>query len=194
MTALTSPPPPSKVTAAPDVKEDPVAVINGLRLGTSTEAGAECVTSRSPRGIDGELYRFYMRTQGAPGPYLVRDPITKNMVPARDEEGRELFDLDAVKAWNESRPGPGARTGRPVKWTRMRQDLLTATRDGQLVRAATGRPFHLAVELDPRQLQRIGELIAAGLIAEPRGRGGKYRITAAGERWLDQNARTTCTT
>lgn len=191
MNAASLPPSPSKVTATMTTKEDPVAVIErgGLRLGTAADAGEVCVTSRSKRGISAEMFRFYVRTQGAPGPYQVRDPITRKLVAARDEEGRELFDLDAVAEWNANRPGPGARAGRPVKWTEMRRDLMVGARDRKLwLTADTGRPLHADMELTPRHVQRIGELVTAGLLRAPGGdRGGRYRLTKAGQKWLAEH-------
>lgn len=186
-----TPPCPSKVTANMPTKEDPVAVIKSgsLRLGTAVDAGRECVTAKSPEGVPGDVYRFYMRTQGAPGPYLVKDQITGRPVPARDAEGRELFDLDEVRRWNTARPGPGARTGRPVKWTAMREQLLTAARDGHLwLSAQTGRPVHRSIELTPRHVQRISELLDAELLRRPRGRGGRYRLSRTGQEWLAEHA------
>ena len=185
-------PPPSKVTATLSTEEALVAVIerDGLRLGTSEDAGRECVTRESPHGVNGEVYRWYVRTQGAPGPYQVRNPVTEQMVSARDDAGRELFDLGEVAAWNRSRPGPGVRNvpGRPVKWTQMRQDLLEAAQDGHLVRQVRVRMA--GEELTPRQAQRLGELTAAGLIeVEELPEREVYQLTAAGQEWLVENAR-----
>lgn len=188
---MATPPAPSKVTADMTTKEDPVAVIerDGLRLGTAADAGRVCVNPKTGRGVSGPTYRFYVRTQAAPTPYLVRHQITGRKVPARDEQGRELFDLDAVAAWNAERPGPGARTGRPVKWTAQREQMLTAARDRQLwLSDKTGRPVHESLELTARHTQRISELLDAELLRRPRGRGGRYTLTRAGQEWLTATA------
>lgn len=213
MSAAHLPPPPSTVTATTNAKEgDQVAVIerDGLRLGTAADAGRLCVTDRSAEGVSGDLYRYYVREQGAPAPYQVKDPITRKLTSARDADGRELFDLDAVAAWNDARPGPGSRVnpGRPVKWTALRWDLLAGARDGRLTqyivrdylappdappldeglrKLAREHPGE-SLELRARPLQRLGELIGADLIHPAPPRSGRYRLTAAGRRWLDEHA------
>lgn len=159
----------------------------GLRLGTAADAGAVCVTEQSPTGLSAEMFRFYVRTQGAPAPHQVRDPISRDMVAARDAHGRELFDLDEVAAWNAARPGTGARKGRPMRWTQLRHDLLAGARDGTLTRSQSGRACLGGLELRSRALQRIGEFLDAGLLREPRSLRGRYRLTPAGERWLAQH-------
>lgn len=199
--ALQMPPLPRKVTATKDERSDHVAVIerDGLRLGTAADAGPLCITDRSEEGVSGDLYRYYVREQGAPGPYQVKDPITRKPVSARDEQGRELFDLDAVAAWNASRPGAGARVvpGRPVKWSELREVLLAGARDGRLTLNRDGRTYLEAdgepVEQKARNLQRVGELVDAGLIRRPRGQQGRYTLTTAGQRWLEENTRTAST-
>jgi hypothetical protein len=177
---------PSKVTAT-NVKEELVAVIerDGLRLGTAADAGRICVTSRSPGGVSGDMYRYYVREQRAPGPFQVRDPITRKPVSARDEQGRELFDLDAVQRWNAERPGPGARVqpGRPVKFTQLRHDLIAGASEDRLHLRA-GRPWLGDEELRSRQVQRLGELVEAGLLRRPAGERGRFKVTAAGRKWL----------
>jgi hypothetical protein len=176
-------------------EEDHVAVIerDGLRLGTATDAGRLCVTERSPRGVSGDLFRYYGREQDAPGPYKVRDPITRELVSARDSRGRELFDLDAVEKWNASRPGMGARTVRPgqrVRWSPLRRDLLVGARDGRL-RLQQDRPWLGDDELGGNAKQRVGELVEAGLLRRPRGKnGGKYTLTPAGSEWLAEHVPT----
>src|SRR5690606_37956842 len=145
--------------------------------------GRVCVNPRTGKGVSGETYRFYVRTQGAPAPVQIPHPITGRMTTARDEQGRELFDLDAVEAWNKTRPGPGARKGRPLHWTWQREEILTAARDG-LLQLVDGRPEHTGMELTPRQVQRISELVEAGLLSRPDSPHGQFSLTDAGAEWL----------
>lgn len=186
MIATLLPPQPSKVTATNE-RSDQVAVIerDGLRLGTSADAGALC----GKDGVSGDTYRWYVRVYGAPGPYKIPHPITGKMVSARDEQGRELFNLDAVAKWDSGRPGQGVRVqpGRPIKFTQLRWDLLAGARDGRL-HLRDGRP-HLGDEpLAARSLQRLGELLDAGLLDAPPEDSTKrspYPLTDAGRRWLE---------
>jgi hypothetical protein len=195
MSILHRTPLPGTVTATPTAKENPVAVIKRgtLRLGTMADAGRECVTSNSPHGVSAETYRTHKRDSDAPGPYMVRDPITEKLVPARDEHGRELYNLDAVAAWNRRRPGEGRWAGRPLrKLTPIRWKFLTAAQDGRLSRAHVEgrglRPFIGDDEMTSRAwTQRLTELIDANLIDPPRDEQGPYQLTDAGQRWLEQH-------
>lgn len=65
---------------------------DGRLLGTVEEAAAIC-------GCGVSTYRSYVSRQQAPKSCGF-DP----------ETGLKLFDLDAVRAWHEARPGRGART------------------------------------------------------------------------------------
>lgn len=51
-------------------------------------------------GIQPSTYRAYVSQNRAPAALPERDP----------ETGAKLYDADAVRAWADSRPGPGART------------------------------------------------------------------------------------
>lgn len=62
-------------------------------------AGGLCKTDRSPAGVGGAVYRWYVKNRGAP------DAVKRDVAT-----GRKLYDPDAVRAWHASRPGQGART------------------------------------------------------------------------------------
>lgn len=66
---------------------------------TATQAGAHCRTARSPNGITGHAYRYYVRRLGAP------DTVGRDT-----ETGAKLYDPNAVMAWHAKRVGQGRRT------------------------------------------------------------------------------------
>lgn len=159
------------------------------RAGTSDDAGRLCVSKRSPDGIGGASYRWYVSVaKTAPGPILVPDPTDPAQeVPARDgASGGLLFDLDAVEEWNRSRRGQGGYTragftAETVRHTDLREQLLHVARDGKLrIVPDTGRTEVDGVLAERRQAQAVTEMRGWGLLSEPAARLGRVSITAAG--------------
>ena len=184
------------------VAEEKIRLPDGREVsaGSIGDAARLCVTARSEHGVSVSAYRLYMRTQGAPGPISVPDPVRPGRsMTVRDGAGRELYDLNAVRDWHLTRPGSGrARPGRVPARTELRAALLSEARAGRLVvePPTVGRPrggrvakgdLEAAV-LGPVSSQvlrtQVTALMKAGLLELP-DEAGRVVLSGAGATVLD---------
>lgn len=59
---------------------------------TAAQAGANCRTPQSPKGVLGNTYRYYVTRLGAP------DAVGRDV-----KTGAKLYDPEAVRAWHAAR-------------------------------------------------------------------------------------------
>lgn len=159
-----------------------------VNAGTITDAARLCVTARSPQGVAVDTFRYYQDRLDAPGPVTIPDPVRagRTMI-VRDDDGDELYDLDAVREWNRARPGSGGRGDLSVvRRTDLRVAVLVEARAGRLVMdASSGRVrtelLEAPVLRDPGRKVRtvVTDLQVRGLLCEAGG-DGRVRLSEAG--------------
>lgn len=180
---------------------------DGLRLGTSAEAGRLCVTGSSKRGVQRGTYRRMREWPTAPAPWPKIDPQTvtddnpRGWSYKHPRTGDEMYDLDEVDRWN--------RTGRqpPGKWwtdlerpTPDRFTVMTAINNGEITHeeeriTPTGSRTRMVLLVKgerpekPRPITRVvNDYDKAGYV-ELGKPGEKLRLTDTGrelmQRWAD---------
>jgi hypothetical protein len=117
-----------------------------VNAGTAEDAGQLCargpsrhdrnanVTERR-RGVTAATYRHLAAVRGAPKALQVPDG-QGGVRHLTNESGAHLYDLDAVRAWDRARPGPGNWRSLELRRTALRVAVLAAARDGYLSRPA----------------------------------------------------------
>jgi hypothetical protein len=94
---------------------------NGVRRGNAADAGAACVTDKSPKGVSASTYRRMVSQLGAPKPLPGFNPQT----------GEKEYDMDAVEKFNADRKGPGAWHRDITHRTPMRHQVLSEIAAGR---------------------------------------------------------------
>lgn len=182
--------------------------VNGreITVGTIKEAARLCVSDMSPNGVTSHTYVHHLQRQGAPGPIYVPDPWPEvgsqpRMVRLRDQDGRELRDMDAVRRWNAARTvrpgnfGPG--TLDTIRRTPQRVAVLRDARDGHLRKDAAGHVVLDALRATPRTRvgRTVSELTEIGALTGPDTdgvvtlSGDGVRLLARFERDLSDDSR-----
>ena len=98
-------------TDARRVQEPVYRVQNGKRLGNATAAGLQCDPPIGPASL-----RWYSNN-GKPDAAPCPKPVGRDR-----ETGQWLFDLDAIKTWDQARPGRGNWDGEGAKARRANID------------------------------------------------------------------------
>lgn len=182
---------------------------DGLRLGTSAEAGRLCVNlTRSPDGVQSGSYRRMREWGNAPGPAI--DPATVSRdepygAPYRHPRtGQVLYDLDAVDRWNQAgRKHPGKWWVDVTQMTPTRLDIARAIGRGAVTHqtepvSVHGRKTRTVLLVDgerpatPRIVTRVVNDMARARLVSLDGPGNRVTFTAAGRellaRWEEEAA------
>lgn len=166
------------------VAKERITLPDGREVNVGTTADAALLCNVKPK-----TYRYYKDRLGAPGPIVVDDPVRRGKtMTVRDGDGNELYDLDAVRTWNRTRPGRGGRGDLSVvRRTDLRLAVLVEAKAGRLrVAPETGHVVAGALRSpllrDPGRKVRtvVTDLQVRGLLAEP-DKTGTVTLSAAGE-------------
>lgn len=168
-----------------------------VNVGTITDAAGLCATARSPNGVLDDTYRYYRDRLGAPGPLTIADPLRPGRTTVvRDVAGREVYDLDAVRAWNRSRPGSGGRGNLSVvRRTELREAMLSEVKAGRVLLDPTSGKV-LADRLQDERLTSAARAVPGQVLTDlqlrelvsPVDEFGRVRLSETGAellaRWL----------
>lgn len=152
---------------------------NGVRRGNAADAGALCVTTKSPKGVGRSTYTRMVSQLGAPAPLPGFNPTT----------GEKEYDLDAVEEFNRTRKGPGSWHHDISHRTPMRHQVLSEIAAGRF--SVVIQDMHVQVQRDGQPFEgrantrQFTDLRRGEMIAVPET-GGKVTPTPAGAELLEQ--------
>lgn len=158
-----------------------IRVVDGVRRGNAADAGALCKTARRENGVGADTYRRMRSQLGAPGPLPGYNP----------DDGHREYDLDAVQAWNDARPGQNKGSWhRDIRHrTPLRYEFLAAVGAGEVTvrlqpRTLKAELFRGDTALDTRAHSKVyGEMARAEMVVTPEV-GGQLELTDAGRELL----------
>lgn len=150
---------------------------NGVRRGNAADAGAVCVTDKSPEGVGASTYRRMVSQLGAPGPLPGFNPDT----------GEKEYDLGKVEEFNRSRQGPGSWHRDITHRTPMRHQVLSEIASGRFTVKIENMQVRVLRDGEPfagrANTRQFTDLQRAEMITVPPV-GGKVEPTEAGRELL----------